>query len=104
MPETFFFKIYTSPPKEEEAAAKKKKKKKKKKNVGGGLLLDHRAVALPYLSPSAIQIVWAGDERRLGGGLFVDLDSPAGLLADPQVSVFHFGAAVKNLLRPLVER
>ena len=35
-------------------------------------------------------------ERRLGGRLLIDLDSPAGLLAGPQVAVLHLRTAVRR--------
>ena len=42
-------------------------------------------------------------ERGFRGGFFVDLDSPAWFFADPEISIFHFGAAVENFLRAIVE-
>src|ERR1700722_16472979 len=65
------------------------------------LLLDHSAVAQTDFAPAAVQR--ARSEGRLGGFLLVDLNAPAGLLADPQVAVVHLRAALKNGLGSLVE-
>jgi len=60
------------------------------------LLFDYSAVALTDFSPTAVQPVLALTEGRFGGGFFVDLNSPSRLLAHPQVSILHLGAAVKD--------
>ncbi|SPF49850.1 hypothetical protein SBA4_4210005 [Candidatus Sulfopaludibacter sp. SbA4] len=69
----------------------------------GVSLLDHRAIGLADLAPSAIQVAAAAGKRRFGSFLLVHLNAPAGLLAHPQVAVLHLRAAGEDLLGPLVE-
>src|SRR5579862_7968972 len=67
-------------------------------------LLDDGAITPSYLAPSSIQIVPPLGKGHLCGCFLVDLNSPPRLLAYPQVSIFHLGAAMKDLPRPLIER
>src|SRR5262249_47199206 len=74
-----------------------------------GLLLDDRAVALADFAPSALQpaafarAFASSAEWILGGSFFIDLDSPARSLIRVEIPVLHLRAAVKHLLRPVVE-
>src|SRR5580658_4998352 len=64
-------------------------------------LLDHRAVPPAQFTPAAIER--AGRKGRFSGFFLINLNSPARLLAYPQIPVFHLRAALKDCLRPLIE-
>src|ERR1700753_3359597 len=68
------------------------------------LLFDHRAITLPYLSPSTIKIISSGSERSLGRRLLVDLNTPSRFFIHPYVSVLQFRTAMKDLPGAFIER
>src|ERR1700730_1367502 len=72
--------------------------------AGPILLLDHRAIPLPYLSPTTIQVVSSGRKWSLGSSLLIDLNTPSRFFTHPDVSIFQLGATVEDFPRAFVKR